>query len=293
GDPRPLPPGGGGPLWRVCGALPPGARRRASAQEYVSTQHVDLPHREDTTVNSPGRREEHEAQAVGRTRLQPAAPPAPRARRRGRTVALVLAVAAVVGAAGAVAVNWFADRDTGTGLSVGSTSTSTSTSASPAQGSQQAGSGLPDGWVRKKDPVAGFTIALPGKQWKRKKYDSFQTDYTPDGGRHFIRIAIDDSPDFDESYEHQVDLEQQIQGLTDYNRVTLHKNIYRDCPGSEWEFTFTAVTPFPGPRHDIEETYIGRNGVEYAIYMSGPAEDWDTMRKQFDVLLRAWRQPTG
>ncbi|MEU6517503.1 serine/threonine-protein kinase [Streptomyces sp. NPDC046978] len=266
-------------------------RRPRAAQEYVSTQYVDLPHREDTTLNAPGRREAHEARAVGNDRLQSAAPPAPRARRRGRTVALVLAVAAVVGAAGAVAVNRFAGRDTGTGVSVGSTSTSDPTS--PAQGSPQPGNGLPEGWVRKKDPAAGFTIAIPGKQWKRKRYDAFQTDYTPDGGRHFIRIAIDASPDFDEAYEHQVDLEQQIQGLTDYHRVTLHKNIYRDCPGSEWEFTFTKDTQFPGPRHDIEETYIGRNGVEYAIYMSGPAEDWDTTRKQFDVLLRAWRQPTG
>jgi hypothetical protein len=123
-----------------------------------------------------------------------------------------------------------------------------------------------------------------------------QTDYTPDGGKHFIRIAIDDSPDFDETYEHQVDLEQQLQRLVDYKRVKLQKNIYRDCPGSVWEYTWTALakdTPFPGPRHAIEETCIGRNGVEYAIYMSGPAAEWDTTRQQFDEVLRAWRQPTG
>ncbi|MCW7944945.1 serine/threonine protein kinase [Streptomyces hygroscopicus] len=268
-------------------------RRPRAAQEYVATQHVDVSAERDTTTHVPRPREAREPETAGGTLYQPAPPPAPRKRRRGRTVALVLAVAAVVGAAGAVAINHFAGRGTGTASASATTPPPTPT-PTPSSTAQQDES-IPDGWVRKKDP-AGFSLVLPGEQWKRKVYDASQTDYTPDGGKHFIRVAVDTSPDFDDAYSHQLDLEQQLQRLVGYKRVTLQKNIYRDRPGSLWEYTWTALakdTPFPGPRHAVEETYFARDGVEYAIYMSGPATDWKTLHEQFDVVLRGWRQQSG
>ncbi|MGV9562028.1 serine/threonine-protein kinase [Streptomyces sp. NPDC003480] len=266
-------------------------RRPKAAQEYVATRSMDASGVGEPATTVAGNRQARGAQSAGGSTLhQPVPVAAPRRRRRGRTVALVLAVAAVVGAAGAVAVNSLGNRSSTTTTSAGTFDPSPATSTQ----AQSAGA-VPDGWVRKKDP-AGFSLLLPGKQWKRQKYDAFQTDYTPDGGKHFIRIAVDSSPDFDDAYQHQLDLQQQLQRLVDYQRVTLRKNIYRDCPGSLWEYTWTALakdTPFPGPRHAVEETYFARNGVEYAIYMSGPAADWDTTRQQFDVVLRGWRQPEG
>jgi hypothetical protein len=77
--------------------------------------------------------------------------------------------------------------------------------------------------------------------------------------------------------------------------VLLQSNTFRDCPGSLWDFTWTALpkqTPFPGERRAIEQTYLSREGVEYAIYMSSPAADWDTARRQFDVILRSWLPKT-
>ncbi|MET8951570.1 serine/threonine-protein kinase [Streptomyces sp. NPDC004533] len=273
-------------------------RRPKAAQEYVATQHLDTSGVGDPSTTATGQRENRGAHASGSTLHQPAPAvaqvPAPRRRRRGRTVALVLAVAAILGAAGAVAVNSFGNADDGsTANTVTTDPTSTPTPTTSTQA--QATGAIPDGWVRKKDP-AGFSLVLPGKQWKRMPYDSFQTDYTPDGGKHFVRIAVDSSPDFADAHDHQLDLEQQLQRLVDYRRVTLRENIYRDRPGSLWEYTWTALakdTPFPGPRHAVEETYFARNGVEYAVYMSGPAADWDTTRKQFDVVLRGWGQPEG
>ncbi|MER6122343.1 serine/threonine-protein kinase [Streptomyces sp. NPDC001795] len=266
-------------------------RRPKAAQEYVPTQHVDLSRTGTTTTHVARPRDAHAPETAGGTLHQPPATPAPRRRRRRRTVALVLALAAVVGAGGAAAV-YYAKGLTSSTV----TSADTSSAATPsASSTQQATSADPDGWVRVKDP-AGFSLALPGKQWKRKKFDENQTDYTPDGGKHFIRIAIDTSPDFDAGYDHQIDLEQQLQRLVDYQRVTLEKNIYRDRPGSLWEYTWTALakdTPFPGPRHAIEETYISREGVEYAVYMSGPAADWTTTHEQFNAVLRGWRPPSG
>ncbi|MGW4511427.1 serine/threonine-protein kinase [Streptomyces sp. NPDC004393] len=271
-------------------------RRPKAAQEYVATQHLDTSGVGDPSTTATGQRENRGAHASGSTLHQPAPAvaqvTAPRRRRRGRTVALVLAVAAILGAAGAVAVNSFGNADDGsTANTVTTDPTPTPTTSTQAQ----ATGAIPDGWVRKKDP-AGFSLVLPGKQWKRMPYDSFQTDYTPDGGKHFVRIAVDSSPDFADAHDHQLDLEQQLQRLVDYRRVTLRENIYRDRPGSLWEYTWTALakdTPFPGPRHAVEETYFARNGVEYAVYMSGPAADWDTTRKQFDVVLRGWGQPEG
>jgi hypothetical protein len=152
---------------------------------------------------------------------------------------------------------------------------------------------VPDSWVQR-DDVEGFTISLPDKTWQRQANGN-QVDYTPDGGKHFVRIAIDDSPDFPTPFAHQQDLEEQLTKLVDYHRVQLQSNTFRDCPGSLWDFTWTALakqTPFPGKRRAIEQTYLSREGVEYAIYMSSPAADWDTARRQFDVILRSWLPKT-
>ncbi|NEA99909.1 serine/threonine-protein kinase [Streptomyces sp. SID13726] len=212
----------------------------------------------------------------------PVAPAVPRKRRRLRSVALVVALAAIVGAGTAVALQtWDQGRDKG-GASPAPTATSD-------EGS----------WVRYDDPV-GFSVSLP-KGWKRSVFGKpadglTQIDYSPDKGKHFVRIAVDTSPDFNDPYAHQLDLEQQLQRLRDYKRVSLVENTYRDRPGARWEYTWTALakdTEFPGPRRAVEETYMSRDGVEYAIYMSSPASSWATTSKQFTAVLQGWNEPTG
>ncbi|WP_329137105.1 serine/threonine-protein kinase [Streptomyces sp. NBC_00670] len=239
----------------------------------------------------------------GATAHQPqSAPPGAGGRpgRRGRTIALVLAFAVVVGAGGALAWNYVGNGGTdghrtdtsATDAATASPSGSGSPSASASSGADGAASGaVPDGWQRVDDPL-GFSIVVPDG-WKRQ-VEGTQIDYTPDGGEHFLRVAIDDSPDFDTAYAHQVDLEQQLKRLVDYKRVSLVANTYRDCQGALWDFTWTALAkdgPFPGPRRAIEQAYISRDGVEYVLYFSSPAGDWDTARQQFDKVLRGWRPP--
>jgi len=218
-----------------------------------------------------------------------------RPRRRGRTVALVLAFAVLVGGGGALAWNQLGNGSTDGRRNDTSPTDAATASPSPfpstASGADDASGAVPEGWQRVDDPL-GFSVVVP-QGWKRKVTGS-QIDYTPDGGRHFLRIAVDDSPDFDTAYGHLADLEQQLQRLADYQRVSLDSNIYRDCQGALWDFTWTAVPkdgPFPGERRAIEQSYISRDGVEYAIYFSSPAADWDTARKQFDTVLRGWRPP--
>ncbi|MES4888313.1 serine/threonine-protein kinase [Streptomyces sp. NPDC096012] len=217
-----------------------------------------------------------------------------RPRRRLRTLALVVAVAAVLGGGAAVAFQqWDGFRQ----------DTSADGGASPApdtsgNGGDAHGQARPAGWETHHDPL-GFSLSLP-KGWKRRVFgiqgDLKQIDYTPDNGRHFVRIAIDGSPDFADATQHQQDLEQQLQRLVDYKRVALKANIYRDRKSSLWEYTWTALAKDPpyvaGPRHAIEETYFSRQGTEYAIYMSTPAEDWERTSRQFKWVLQSWQQPS-
>ncbi|MGW2746831.1 serine/threonine-protein kinase [Streptomyces sp. NPDC001450] len=235
-------------------------------------------------------------QGTGPTTVGPTAPARPRPRRRLRTLALVVAVAAVLGGGAAVAFQqWGAmQADAEKGGATPAPATSASASCSPGPEGV-----APDCWVRQNDPL-GFSLMLP-KGWKRKVYqnesDLKQIDYSPDDGKHFVRIAIDTNPDFADAFQHQQDLEQQLQRLIDYKQVVMHENVFRDCKGSLWEYTWTAqktVPPYvPGPRHAIEETYYSRQGVEYAIYMSSPAADWATTSKQFKWVLQRWQPNSG
>ncbi|MEU0335054.1 serine/threonine-protein kinase [Streptomyces sp. NPDC006193] len=217
----------------------------------------------------------------------------PRPRRRLRTLALVVAFAALLGGGAAVAVQQWTGTAQDGGTSGGVHPTPTG-SSSPTTGS--AGT-VPDDWETHQDPL-GFSLSLP-PGWKRKVYgidgDLKQIDYTPDDGKHFVRIAIDSSPDFADAHLHQRDLEQQLQRLVDYRRVTMKENTYRDRKGSVWEYTWTALKqdpPYaPGPRRAIEETYLSRQGTEYAIYMSSPAGDWPATSRQFTWVLQSWREP--
>ncbi|MFB7504482.1 serine/threonine-protein kinase [Streptomyces broussonetiae] len=234
------------------------------------------------------------------TSQQPAAGPrgrngAGRPRRRLRTLALVVAVAAVLGGGAAVAVQEWGGAQSDTG-STGGAGPAT-TPAGSSTGTPGPEGTVPASWQTYNDPL-GFSLSLP-KGWKRQVYEIQgplkQIDYTPDGGKHFVRIAIDSSPDFADANEHQKDLEQQLHRLVGYKRVTLQANIYRDRNGSLWEYTWDALKKDPphvaGPRHAIEETYYSRAGVEYAIYMSSPAQDWTTTGQQFKWVLQSWQQP--
>ncbi|MER6628170.1 protein kinase [Streptomyces sp. NPDC000987] len=245
--------------------------------------------------------------AVGPTPTGPAhrtLTPPERRRLRLRTFALALALAAIVGAGTVVALQkWEAGRQGGTaGGTASPTPTPSPTATNTLTG--QPGGIIPATWKRYDDPW-GFSVYLP-PGWKRQVVESDgdpsqadpglrQVDYTPDGGEHFLRIAVDTSPDFNDAYSHQSDLEQQLQRLVDFNVIRLQQNVYRDRSGSIWEYTWTAQpkdTPFPGPRRAVEEAYMARNGTEYVLYMSSPAADWARTSKQFTAVLRGWQEQT-
>ncbi|WP_069171113.1 serine/threonine-protein kinase [Streptomyces griseus] len=237
------------------------------------------------------------------------APPTRRGRGRWRTAALVIALAALIGgAAGLVAMKYADDRgstDDGSGErtatgpetpgpSPSARDSGTSPSAEDATGSSggnaQPVKDLPDGWHRVQDPE-GFSVAVPDG-WTRQT-DGGQIDYTPDNGAHRIRFSVDPQPDFDNSYLHMLGIEKDLAvRLPGYQRLTLHSNVFRDRPGSLWEFTWVESKDHPGPRHGIDQMYFGETGgPEYAIYMTGPEEDWAESRERFETMLRSWQPP--
>ncbi|MER6080333.1 serine/threonine-protein kinase [Streptomyces sp. NPDC001833] len=271
-------------------------RRPSGAQAYVPTGPVAYGPVETGTGIGTG---------TG-TRVQSAAatpyPPvtigpvsAPPKRFRLRTFALVVALAAVVGGGVAVALQQFGTDNSG-GSASGSSTASTSASATP---SEDGGQGtVPAGWERRHDPV-GFSISLP-KGWKRSvsiDQDGLrQVDYSPDKGKHLVRVAVDTAPDFSTSYAHMKNLKGQVsKRLIDYNELSLKEELFRDQPGVRWEYTWNARAKdgphyFPGPYHAIDVGYMNSAGTEYAIYEASPADDWDTTSKQFDVILRGFQE---
>ncbi|MFB6840807.1 serine/threonine-protein kinase [Streptomyces sp. NPDC056361] len=203
-------------------------------------------------------------------------------RGRWRSAVLAALLAGVVAGGAVFAVMNYAGGDRGGNGG----QTKAPTSAPPTKGTAD---GVPAGWHRVVDPE-GFSLVVPDG-WKRQT-EGDQIDYTPDNGRHRIRISIDRSPDFENPYMHALDLERVLQKRMNYKRVKLNQNTYRDQVRScLWEFSWTERKDFPGPRHAIDQMYYEDDGTEYAIYMSSPESSWETTRQQFDVVVRYWRAP--
>jgi serine/threonine protein kinase len=260
-------------------------RRPTAAQAYVPTQVYEAP--------EPGFDQTPPAPVP-----VPQAPAAP-ARRRSRTLAMVVAAVLVAGGAAYGGLYFMQHRGTHdagqqqTGGADGKPSgdPTASDSPSPSKSAKPSNGSIPANWVRVDDP-AGFSLMLP-PGWVRQPMEGTQIDYSPDGGKHLLRIAVDKQSDWQDSYLHQLDLEKAVsKSLPNYQRIMLSKNLFRDQDGSRWEFTWTGGSKdaAPGPRHAIEETYRV-NGVEYALYFSVPEASWPQGQRQFPAILRGWSPP--
>ncbi|MFM9369390.1 serine/threonine-protein kinase [Streptomyces sp. Da 82-17] len=206
---------------------------------------------------------------------EPQAPQRPR--RRWRNALAVVVAAGLVGAGAAFGILEFADRGGPQGGTQGS-------------GAEERTEGaVPKDWVRIKDDVAGFSLLLP-PDFKRRTFGD-QIDYTPDNGRHLLRIGVNEVPPEENSYVHAKAMEKQGMGrLPTYERVQLESNTFRGRPGAIWEFSWTETDGVgKGERRAIDQLYIAEDGTEYAIYMAGPAADWDRTREQFEHVLRGWQ----
>ncbi|WP_409237067.1 protein kinase domain-containing protein [Streptomyces sp. PA5.6] len=255
------------------------SHNQASPYNHVAPYAPTAPqHRgSDTAVQgSHGGREGHEPYAhAAHTPHAPVPAPAKRYRRVLAVTALVVA-AALLGGAGVFGFLRFTGDEGGQEQRTG-------------QDEGKAPRGIPADWKRVYDPD-GFSLMLP-EGWKRRA-NGTQVDYTPDDGRSFLRIGVDKSPQAESPYAHQLQLEKGLLNYKDYKRLHLDSNTFRGQHGALWEFSWTSGVnnTTRGPRRAIEQTYVSKDGVEYAIYLSAPAGGWDKTRQQFDSMLRGWRE---
>ncbi|OEJ33346.1 serine/threonine-protein kinase [Streptomyces subrutilus] len=273
-------------------------REPKAAQAYVPTRAVTS---EELAPAQHGPPEEPQVPApAGDARTAalpepsaPMPPSAPAGDRPGgwiKRAAAVALVAALIGGGGVFGVLKY----TGGSGSGGSDTTASAPDEAGAGGdskSQKSQAAPPAGWSKVTDPE-GFTLFVPDG-WRREA-NGTQIDYTPDNGNHFIRIAIDPTPDYDNPYMHLLDLEKQVRKRAEYKRLRLEQNSFRDTTrGALWDFTWTEKGTLAGPRRAKEQMYVAADGTEYAVYMSSPAGAWDTTRQQFDIVLSGWEPPAA
>jgi serine/threonine protein kinase len=271
-------------------------RRPRTAQAYVPTSQASYDFTETGTGTGTGGTRAQTAPATPYPPVTIAPVPAPPKRHRLRTFTLVVALATIIGGGVAVALQHF-----GTGGPGGSASGSSTRSADARPSDKPSGKGsqgaVPAGWERHTE--VGFSISLP-KGWKSSvsiDQDGLrQVDYSPDKGKHLVRVAVDTAPDFSTSYDHMTNLDGNIsRRLRDYRQLLLKEELFRDQPGARWEYTWDALAKdpphyFPGPYHAIDVGYMNSDGTEYAVYESSPADEWTTTKKQFDTILRSFQE---
>lgn len=262
-------------------------REPRSAQAYVPTRAVTpdelAPAQEARPDRADGSAPEaRTAHLAEQPPPGPGTPPGNPVPGRVRRAAIVALVAALIGGGGVFGVlKLTQDTDEGAG------SDKTASAPDGKQDDDNDAVAPPSGWKKVVDP-AGFSLFVPN-DWSRRM-DGDQIDYTPDGGRHFIRIAVDKTPDYENPYTHLLDLEKQLRERTDYKRHDLHGNTFRDTTRAAlWDFSWTEKGAQAGPRRAIEQMYVTPENAEYAVYMSGPASDWATTRQQFDTVLSGWQ----
>ncbi|MFI6286975.1 protein kinase [Streptomyces sp. NPDC051018] len=304
----------------VSDASAPGSPEAAPAGDALpapATASVLLPAHDPVAVAVPAHGPPPGTGGVPAAR-PPAAPgtvaSATRRGRRLRRTAAVVALSLVIGVGAVLVLMRYAGDDSGErgkgrtdkGSTPGVTRTpgpgappgTPGTTADPARpgtsGGPETSGGLPEGsgdvpagWRRVQDP-AGFSLFVPDG-WERRTQGD-QIDYTPDDGLHRLRIGIDPEPDFKAPYAHALALEKDLQRLPDYRRVSLETNGFRGRPDSTlWEFTWTERTTFPGKRSGVDQLYFGDDGTGYALYLTGPTENWAETRELFDTMLASWR----
>ncbi|MGW5675203.1 protein kinase domain-containing protein [Streptomyces sp. NPDC003860] len=230
---------------------------------------------------------------------QPEPPAGQSKKRRGgrlRMAAIVVLLSVVVGGAAGYAAMRYADS----GDDKEQTRTSASTggptgSAGPSEGASggpDGGQTVPEGWQRLKDPL-GFSVVVP-EGWERIAAKNGQADYSPDGGKHLLRIGVNEQPESDDPYDLALQLERELRRLPNYERTTLERNTFQGRKKAAlWEFSWTERQAFPGDRHGVDQLYQTANGTEYALYLSGPAATWAKTRGDFDTMLKGWRAPDG
>ncbi|MBL1095464.1 hypothetical protein JK363_01985 [Streptomyces sp. 205] len=161
-------------------------------------------------------------------------------------------------------------------------SSASPSSASPSV-SSDAGGGAPAGYVRTRDPE-GFTLDVP-MGWQRVKRDTGVFYESSDAGS-LIQVFALTEPEIT-PYEALRQAESGLRKKTPgYHRYRLERLGPGDGADAELEYGYRSEKY--GPRRILDRAFSGENGVQYAVLVAGPAEDWPEQRKRQTIVLDAF-----
>ncbi|MER7790051.1 serine/threonine-protein kinase [Streptomyces sp. NPDC097640] len=222
----------------------------------------------------------------------PTPPPPPSGGRRGRKAVWTASVAAVavVGVAAGVylsGVNFGGSKDDGG--RPGSSDSANSASASPTYKIPP----LPDGYHRVELKEFGVSLPVPN-DWTRQPDNSSQStvDSTQEvrfldssqKARLMVNVIDPAGPDHVEHFE---GLETQLkQEYPVFQRMRLSETKYRGLPGAIWEFKFQGRERW---YRAIDLGFGKEGGKAYALYLSAPADEWETYLPVFQNVKEGFK----
>ncbi|MFF4987144.1 protein kinase [Streptosporangium saharense] len=232
----------------------------------------------------------------GGRRGRRAAPGEPVASRRTavRRTALIVGIPVLV--AGLGAGGWFLVDNLGDGRTATPPATSAppSPSAKPSKSPRPSPTAsptarparLPEGWQYYRDPVMGFTVALP-RGWASKRFPGRdRVEFRKAGSSALLWIESTDDPEKDPvRHWEKLEKDRVVEKLwPGYERIGITPLRYRGVEAADWEFTYLKN----GVRtHVLDRGFHTITGRPYAIYWESPESEWD--RAFFDRFTETFR----
>ncbi|MGW2325361.1 hypothetical protein ACWC5C_06300 [Streptomyces sp. NPDC001700] len=155
-------------------------------------------------------------------------------------------------------------------------------SVSPS-GSVAAGSGPPpQGYQRTADPD-GFTLNVP-EGWDRVKRDTGVFYESSDASR-LIQVFALTSPQIT-PYEALKQAETSLKKNPGYKRYGLKRLGAGDDSEAQLEYGYRSEKY--GPRRVVDRAFTGPDGVQYAVLVAGPSDEWPDQVERQRIVLDAF-----
>ncbi|MEU8824149.1 hypothetical protein [Streptomyces sp. NPDC048636] len=151
-----------------------------------------------------------------------------------------------------------------------------------SDGGPDAGGAPPAGYARTRDPE-GFTLDVP-VGWQRVKRDT-GVFYESSDASSLIQVFALTEPEVT-PYEALRKAETGLKQSPGYHRYRLER--LGPGAGADAELEYGYRSEKFGKRRILDRAFSGRNGVQYAVLVAGPAEDWPDQRKRQGIVLNAF-----
>jgi len=155
-------------------------------------------------------------------------------------------------------------------------------SASPS-GSIAAGSGPPPQGYQRAVDSEGFTLDVP-EGWKRVKRDTGVFYESSDASR-LIQVFSLTSPQVT-PYEALKQAETSLKKNPHYKRYKLERLGTGD--GADAELRYGYRSPKYGERRVVDRAFTGPDGVQYAVLVAGPSDEWPDQVERQQIVLGAF-----